>query len=646
MMRHGPWYLSAILLLVAAMPGDIFSASSLPSPVSVQPILVEKIPFNITVDDPRMESVPFALMIIGGGDEAVYTHNGMIPCTVRNIRVPATGDYQVVVSTAGATWETEVRCIKGYLALLPPLFAILIALIFRQVYIALFAGIWLGAFIVNDYNPVAGFFYVVDHYAVDTLAGDGGWDHVSIAVFTMLLGGLVGIISRAGGAKGIINSMANYATSPKRGQLATWFMGLLIFFDDYTNTLVVGNTMRPVTDRLKISREKLSYLVDSTAAPVACLAVITSWIGFEISLLKDAFESIGMLDRNPFTTFLAAIPYSFYPIMTLLFGLLIALTGRDYGPMLAAERRARHEGLLLSPEAVPISNIDTEISTAENVPERWYNAAVPIFVVVVGTITGLLVTGRASLIESGQTGPGVFDALRAGNSFVSLLWSSFAGCTVAIILTLAQRILSLTDTMNAWVAGIKSMTPAIIILVLAWGIGAVCNDLHTADYLVGTLSGVLAPELLPGLVFLVAAAVSFSTGTSWGTMTILTPLSVPLVIQVTQLSDVALAAQNSILLSSIAAILSGAVFGDHCSPISDTTIMSSMASTADHVDHVRTQLPYAVTVALVSVILGYVLSSLGLPVSVVLLISAAAVFAIIRFFGRPVSLNVPSSRKQ
>jgi Na+/H+ antiporter NhaC len=190
------------------------------------------------------------------------------------------------------------------------------------------------------------------------------------------------------------------------------------------------------------------------------------------------------------------------------------------------------------------------------------------------------------------------------------------------------------------------MTPAIIILVLAWGIGAVCTDLHTADYLVGTLSGVLAPELLPGLIFLVAAAVSFSTGTSWGTMTILTPLCIPLVIQVTQLSDIALVTQNAILLSSIAAILSGAVFGDHCSPISDTTIMSSMASTADHIDHVRTQLPYAVTVALVSVILGYVLTSLGLPVTVVLLISAVAVFAIIRFFGRPVSLNVPSPRKQ
>ena len=190
-MRNCPWYLIAILLLVAAMPGDTLSVSGLLSPVTVQPVVIEKIPFSVKVENPRLDNVPFALMIIRGGDEAVYTHNGIIPATVRNIRVPATGDYQVILTTAGATWETNVRSIKGYLALLPPVFAILIALVFRQVYVALFAGIWLGAFIIKDFNPIAGFFYVIDHYAVDTLAGDGGWDHASIAVFTLLLGGLV-----------------------------------------------------------------------------------------------------------------------------------------------------------------------------------------------------------------------------------------------------------------------------------------------------------------------------------------------------------------------------------------------------------------------------------------------------------------------
>jgi Na+/H+ antiporter NhaC len=514
------------------------------------------------------------------------------------------------------------------------------ALIFRQVYIALFAGVWIGAFIVNEYNFVRGFFYVIDHYVIDAIAGEEGWDHTSIAVFTLLLGGLVGIVSRSGGAKGMVNSLAKHATSPIRGQVATWFMGIFIFFDDYTNTLIVGNTMRPITDKLRISREKLSYLVDSTAAPVACIAVVTSWIGFEISLLKDAFESVGMLDLNPFTTFVTAIPYSYYPIMTLLFGLAVAWTGRDFGPMLRAERRALYEGLPLRPGAVPISNIDTEITTAENVPERWYNAAVPVVVVIVGTVVGLVVTGRETLIASGEPA-NWFNAIREGNSFVSLLWSSFFGCVVAMVMVIGQRILSVTEAINAWVSGIKAMTPAIIILILAWAIGAVCGDLHTADYLVGRLTGIIAPELLPGLIFLVAAAVSFSTGTSWGTMTILTPLTIPLVIQITQFHDMQVAVQHGILLSGIAAILSGSVFGDHCSPISDTTIMSSMASTADHVDHVRTQLPYAASVAAVCVLLGYIPAALGLPVPAVLLICLAAVILIVRFVGKPVSNPKP-----
>lgn len=632
----------AVMLVVAALPGAALGGAADSSPATIQSILVEKIPFDITIDDPRLESVPYALMIIGGGDEAVFTHNGVMPMTIRNVRVPSTGYYQVVLTTAGGSWEKNVRSISGYVTLLPPLFAILIALLFRQVYVALFAGIWLGAFIVRDFDPVGGFFYVIDHYVVDAMAGDNGWDHTSIAVFTLLLGGMVGIVSRSGGARGVVNSLARYATSPKRGQLATWFMGILIFFDDYTNTLIVGNTMRPITDRLKISREKLSYLVDSTAAPVACVAVVTSWIGFEISLIKDAFESMGMLDRNPLTTFIASIPYSFYPILTLLFGFLIASMGRDFGPMLSAERRARNEGLLLAPNAIPISSIDREIAQIEDVPARWWNAVIPVVVVVVGTIAGLIVTGYSALGETGSTA-GVFDAIRAGNSFVALMWSSFGGCVTAILLVTGQRILSLSETMNAWVAGVKAMAPAVIILILAWSIGAVCSDLHTADYLVGTLSGVLAPALLPGLIFLVAAAVSFSTGTSWGTMTILTPLCIPLVAQVTQLNDIPGPEQQSILLSSIAAILSGAVFGDHCSPISDTTIMSSMASTSDHIDHVRTQLPYALAVAAIAVILGYSLTSLGIPVALVLLVSSAAVFAVVRFLGKPVAPSGVSS---
>jgi len=625
--------LAALVVLAAAAPAR---AADPPPPLQVPPLVVERIPFDIEIQSEEYAHVPYALMIVGD-DEVVFTHRGIIPTTVRNVRVPSGGSFQLVLTTAGQTWEQPFRSLAGWLTLLPPLFAILIALLFRQVHVALFAGIWLGAFVMKDYDVLTGFFYVIDHYVIDALAGASGWDHSSIVVFTLMLGGLVGVVVANGGASGIVTSISRLATTPIRGQVAAWLMGIFIFFDDYTNTLIVGNTMRPLTDRLRISREKLSYIVDSTAAPVAAVAVVTSWIGFEISLLKDAFESVGMLDRNPLSTFVASIPYAYYPLLSLLFVALVAALGRDYGPMLHAERRARSGGGVLRPGAIPLSNIDTDIRAPVEGPERWFNAVVPVFVVVAGTVVGLVVTGRAALAEQGGgEAAGTFTALRHGNSFVALLWSSLAGCVVAILLTLAQRILTLTQTINAWAAGVKAMTPAIVILVLAWAIGAVCDDLHTADYLVSQVSGVLAPETLPAIIFLVAAAVSFSTGTSWGTMTILTPLCIPLVVQVTHLHDVLGAGAESILLASVAAILSGAVFGDHCSPISDTTIMSSMASTADHIDHVRTQLPYALTVAATGLAAGYLPSALGLPPALSLLLAAVVVFGVVRGFGRRV----------
>jgi Na+/H+ antiporter NhaC len=621
--------LAALVVLAAAAP----ARADEPSPLKVPPLVVERIPFDIEILSEEYAHVPYALMIVGE-DEAVYTSRGIIPSAVRNVRVPAGGNFQIVLTTAGQTWEQSFRSLPGWLTLLPPLFAILIALLFRQVHVALFAGIWLGAFVVKDYNPLAGFFYVIDHYVIDAVAGASGWDHSSIIVFTLMLGGLVGVVVANGGASGIVNSVSRLATTPVRGQVAAWLMGIFIFFDDYTNTLIVGNTMRPLTDRLRISREKLSYIVDSTAAPVAAVAVVTSWIGFEISLLKDAFESVGMLDRNPLSTFVASIPYAYYPLLALFFVGLVAMLGRDFGPMLHAERRARSGGGVLRPGAVPLSNIDTDIRSPVQVPERWFNAVVPVLIVVAGTVIGLVVTGRTAMAEQGLEPAGAFAALRHGNSFVALLWSSLAGGVAAILLTLAQRILTLTQTINAWAAGVKAMTPAIVILVLAWSIGAVCDDLHTADYLVSQVSGVLAPGTLPAIIFIVAAAVSFSTGTSWGTMTILTPLCIPLVVQITHLHDVLGAGAEHILLASVAAILSGAVFGDHCSPISDTTIMSSMASTADHVDHVRTQLPYAVTVALIGLVAGYLPLAFGLPPALSLLLAAVVTYAVVRGFGR------------
>ena len=548
-----------------------------------------------------------------------------------------TGSIPLVMSGGGRELSVEMLVLHGILSVLPPLVAILFALIFRQVILALLAGVWLGSFFLSGYGIVPSLLRIVDHYVVQTLAGPGeGADHVSIIVFTLLLGGMVGITSRMGGMQGIVDRVSRLATTPRRGQFAVWLMGVIIFFDDYTNTLIVGNSTRPLTDRLRVSREKLSYIVDSTAAPITALAVITSWIGFEISLLNQSFAAIGV-ERNPLTTFVSSLQYSFYPILAVLFVLFVVLSGRDYGAMYRAERRARRTGRVSGDSAVPLSNIDSEnVQPAPGVRNHWVNGIIPVSVVVLVTFIGLWRTGAASLAEAGIEGTGFLDALKESDSFKALLWGSFSGCLAAALLALSRRLLSLQETMGSWVNGIRSMLMAIIILVLAWCIGKVCAELQTADYLVHSLSGVLSPNLLPLIIFLLAMGISFSTGTSWGTMSILIPIVVPLVYGTARNAGLAGPGFERVLLASIAAILSGAVFGDHCSPISDTTIMSSMSSSADHIDHVRTQLPYALTVGAVSLALGYLPVAAGLHPAVSIASSIALLLLVLWIFGRRV----------
>lgn len=556
------------------------------------------------------------------------------------LEVHDSGTHRITTTAGGQSWDVETRAVNGLLSILPPLIAIVFALAFRQVIVALLAGVWLGSFILWGYQPLGSLFHVVDYYIVGTLSSpEEGVDHVSIVVFTLLLGGMVGITSRMGGMQGIVDKVSRLATTPKRGQLTTWFLGVLIFFDDYTNTLIVGNSMRPLTDRLKISREKLSYIVDSTAAPVTVLAVITSWIGFQISLIAQSFVSLG-IDRNPLGTFVSAIPYNFYPILAILFVLMIVLTGRDFSLMYKAERRARTTGKLASDSALPMSDMDAEsIAPAAGAVPRFFNGILPISTVIIVTVIGLIITGKSSLAADGVAGAGLLDIIKESDSFKALLWASFSGCLVAAILALSQRMLDLTHTVMALVNGIKSMLPAMIILVLAWCIGKVCAEIRTADYLVHHLSGIISPRFLPMLVFMLAVGISFSTGTSWGTMSILTPIVIPLVYGTFAGSTGEGAGLDRVLYSSIAAILAGAVFGDHCSPISDTTIMSSMASGADHVDHVRTQLPYALTVGAVSIVFGYLLLAIGVPAIVSLAGGSAFLLAFVRFVGRPVDTD-------
>jgi Na+/H+ antiporter NhaC len=486
------------------------------------------------------------------------------------------------------------QAVKSWWSLLPPLVAISLALAFRDVVLALFVGVWLGATLLAGGNAAAGFLRVIDTYARGALTDS---DKMSIILFSILLGGMVGVMSRSGGTHGVVRALEPFATTPRRAQVVTWLMGVAIFFDDYSNTLIVGNTMRPVTDRHRISREKLAYLVDSTAAPVACVALVSTWIGYQVSLVGDALEKAGS-DLNPFGVFLTSIPFAFYPIFGLAITFTVAVTGRDWGPMLAAERRAR-TGELVAATSQPLADYEsTGLAPDEDTPRRWWNAAVPVVLVILATLVGLFVTGRGSLAADGDPSPSISRIIGASDPFTVLLWASLIGLTASIALAVGQRALNLRESLEAMVNGFKSMLMAFVVLTLAWSLGQVCSDLATAVFLKGAVGPHVPPGLLPVAIFLVAAAVSFATGTSWGTMAILTPLAVPLVLD-------ASGGEEMILAATVSAILGGSVFGDHCSPISDTTILSSMASSCDHVDHVRTQLPYAFLGGGLAIVLGY-----------------------------------------
>jgi Na+/H+ antiporter NhaC len=518
--------------------------------------------------------------------------------------------------TATGTWWS----------LLPPLVAVALALAFHDVLVALLMGIWIGTTMVSGGDPAAGVLRLIDTNVRDALVDS---DHMSIIIFSMLLGGMVGVMSKSGGTLGVVRALEPFATTPRRAQVVTWLMGVAIFFDDYSNTLIVGNTMRPVTDRHRVSREKLAFLVDSTAAPVACVALVSTWIGYEVSLVGDALEKTGS-DLNPFSIFLGSLPFAYYPVFALTLTLVISATGRDWGPMLSAERRARR-GEILGAGAQPLADFDSgDLAPKEGVRAHWWNAVVPVLLVILTTLVGLYQTGRASLLADGEPTVSLSRVIGASDPFTVLLWASLAGVATAILLAVVQNILSIREALASAVDGFKSMLMAFVVLTLAWSLGQVCADLQTAGFLKGAIGPNVPAALLPAVVFLVAAAVSFATGTSWGTMAILTPLAVPLVLE-------AAAGNLDILESTVAAILGGAVFGDHCSPISDTTILSSMASGCDHVDHVRTQLPYALSGAGLAIGIGYLAHALtGIGPGVLMLAGVGVVVVLLYTLGRTV----------
>ncbi|WP_253401267.1 Na+/H+ antiporter NhaC family protein [Pontibacter sp. HSC-36F09] len=593
-------------------------------------------------------SGPLSVRINGDLQEISFTEGEArfsIPQKANLVQVSANIGTHTIARLYRLDAESEhgVRHFPMWLSILPPLIAIILALIFREVLLSLFAGIWVGGFVIYGLSLKAFFtslLAVADTYLVGALTDR---DHISVVIFSMLIGGMVAIISKNGGMAGVVNKLSRYAHSARSSQLVTWVLGVAIFFDDYANSLIVGNTMRPVTDKHRVSREKLAYIVDSTAAPVAAIAFVTTWIGAELGYIKDATVTLG-IEEGAYSMFLNSLQYAYYPVLTLVFMLMLIWMNRDYGLMYKAERRARTTGAVSNhrPDSRSDARQHLEMAEFEAIDpdrSRAFNALIPVLVVIFGTVIGLLYTGYNPETWADPS-IGFFRKLSItigdSNSYTALIWASLSGVVVAIVLTVSQRIMSIYETMESLLTGFKTMLPAMLILILAWSLAQVTKELYTAEYLTSLFSGNVSPRWLPEITFFLAGIIAFSTGSSWGTMAILYPLMLPATWYVSQQHGMSVEETMPIMYNVISVVLAGAVFGDHCSPISDTTILSSLASGCNHIDHVKTQLPYAITVALVANLVCTSLSSWGVNWFLVYLIGIAVLWGIIRLFGKKV----------
>ncbi|MFA8450818.1 MAG: Na+/H+ antiporter NhaC family protein [Bacteroidales bacterium] len=553
---------------------------------------------------------------------------------------------EVTIQADGFSAKKDVTPIPLWMSILPPLIAIIMALVFKEVYSALFTGLLVGTttiFFFGGSSLVVAFFQgifdIVDHYIIESLSDN---DHLAIIVFSMLIGATVHLITKNGGMRGVVNILSKKANSPRSGQFITWLLGILVFFDDYANTLVVGNTMRPVTDRLKISREKLSYLVDSTAAPVAAVCFVTTWIGAELSYIASGLSSLG-LDLKPYNVLISSLNYAFYPIFTLVFMLMLILLRRDFGPMYKAEHRARTTGQVNIRDNGENNN-EEELKEKEGVKARWYNAAIPIFVIIIGTFIGLFYTGWDKEIWGNPSLSFAYklsETIGNADSFTALLWSSFCGMAVAMILTLSQKIMQLQETIDNLIEGVKSMLTAIMILTLAWSVAMVTKNMHTADFISRSLLEInLSPFAVPVFTFILSAIVSFATGSSWGTMAILYPLVLPAGWYIAMENGFDHDTALPLFFNIVSTVLAGSVLGDHCSPISDTTILSSLASDCVHIEHVRTQLPYALIVGGVSILFGTLPAAYGISSAILFPLGFIILFLIIKVFGKQIRQKV------
>ena len=550
----------------------------------------------------------------------------------------------IMTSTTVLAGEVaEVNAEKfGLWTILPPLIAIALAFITKNVVISLFIGTLSGCFLLqitgtNPFNAIIQAFLDFVQRALNSLADP--WN-AGIVLQVMVIGGVISLVSKMGGAKAIAEALAKKAKTPRSAQLITWFLGVLVFFDDYANSLIVGPIMKPVADKMKISRERLSFIIDATAAPIAGIMIVSTWIGLEVGLIKDGFTAIGQ-EVDAFGVFLSTIPYRFYNILILIFVVATSFLLRDFGPMRKAEINARKGHISNANKEVALDKeIEDEIAPKEGVKLSIWNAIIPIGALMISALVSFYYSGYTAIMGGENvalqnliaTSPASFTAIReafsASDASVALFQSALFASIVAIFMAVCKKIFTFSEAVEVWVDGMKGLIITGVILILAWSLSSVIKELGTAAYLVKLLSSSIPQFLLPSIIFILGAVISFATGTAYGTMGILMPLAIPL--------SYSISPEMGYVIVGTSAVLTGAIFGDHCSPISDTTIMSSMGAGCDHISHVRTQMPYALSVAAVTVLFGYIPVGLGLPIWIVLPLATAAIFALVYFIGKPV----------
>ncbi|NNE57506.1 MAG: sodium:solute symporter [Hellea sp.] len=484
----------------------------------------------------------------------------------------------------------------GLLSVLPPVMAIALALYTRQVFLSLLAGIWLGFTILADWNPFYG--------TLDTLEGLANVFssnyNTKIVIFTLVIGGLIALTQRSGGVDGFVRRILKYldkesAKATTRGQrkkveILALLTGTFLFIESNISILTVGTLYRPVFDRLKIPREKLAYIADSTSAPSCILFPFNAWGAFIIGHLA----TLGL--TGGFNDLFKALIFNFYPMLVIIIMLYVILSGRDIGEMKSAEVRAAETGKLIRDGAQPMVGDEAlEMPIKKGAIPKARNMIIPILSLVALVPTFLIMTGW----EAGKGD--VFLALREGSGGSSILYASSFACIIAALMYKLTGTLRIRESFDTFMKGMGALLPLAILMVLAFAIGNICNDLGTGDYVAEQASKYISPALVPALIFVITCFIAFSTGTSWGTFAIMLAIAVPLA--QTMDTNVSLA---------IAAVLGGGIFGDHCSPTSDTSIISSMASASDHIDHIRTQLPYALIGGVITFVLYLILGFAGI----------------------------------